>query len=46
MGKQRIVPVKDMRHGIFLVLHQRDLRRHPHKLDMAAVILTGTDAVE
>ena len=35
-----------MRHRIFLVGHQGNLRRHACKLDMAPIVLTGTDAVE
>ena len=46
VGKQRIVPVQDMRHRIFLVRHHGNLRIHAHKPDMAPVILTGADAVE
>ena len=35
-----------MRHCIFLMGHQRDLRRHACKLNMASVIFTGTDAIK
>ena len=40
------MPVKDMGNGVLLVGHQRNLRRHPGKLDMAAVILTGPDTIK
>ena len=46
MGKQRVVAVQDVRHSIFLMLHELYLRRHTHKTDMRAVILTRPDAVE
>ena len=46
MGKQGIIPIEDVDHGIFLVVHQGDLRTHPHKADMGTVILPGPDAVK
>ena len=32
--------------GVHLMLSQADLRVHPHKADVAAVILAGANAVE
>ena len=46
MGKQGISPVENVRDGVDLVLAERDLRVHAAEIDMAAVILTGTVAVE
>lgn len=46
MGKQGVVPIKDVRHSVFLMLHELDFRRHAHKANMAPVILTRADTVE
>ena len=46
MGQQRIVAVQNMRHGIFLVRHQRDFRGHALKTNMTAIVLTGTNRIE
>ena len=35
-----------MRHRVFLVRHQGNLRRHAHKADMAAIIFPRTDGIE
>ena len=40
------MPVQNMCNGIALVGSQRDFRVHAEKLDVAAVVLTGADAVE
>ena len=46
MGKQRIIPVQNVCYGIFLMLHELDFRRHTHKADMTAIVLTRPHAVE
>ena len=44
--KQRISSVHDPRYGICLMLSERDFRIHSKITDVAAVIGSGTDAVE
>ena len=46
MRQQRIIAIQDMRHCIFLVRHQADLRGHAHKLDVAAIVFAGTNRIE
>ena len=46
MGQQGVVAVQDVGNGIALVGPQCDFRVHTEKLDVAAVVLTGADAVE
>ena len=46
MRQQRIIAIQDMRHCIFLMRHQADFRGHAHKLDVAAVVFTGTNRIE
>ena len=46
MGQQRIVTVQNVRHGIFLMRHQRDFRSHALKTNMTAIVLTGTNRIE
>ena len=46
MRQQRIVAVQNVRHGIFLVRHQRDFRGHALEADMTAIVLTGTNRIE
>ena len=46
MGQQRIVAVQNVRHGIFLMRHQRDFRGHALKTNMAAIVLAGTNRIE
>ena len=37
--QQRVPAIQDVRYRVLLVRHQRNLRRHPDKTDVAAVIL-------
>ena len=46
MGKQGVTAVEDMGNGIDLMRPQRDLRIDSHEIQVAAVILTGANAVE
>ena len=46
MSQQRIVAVQNVRHGIFLVRHQRDFRGHAFKTNMTAIIFTGTNRIK
>ena len=46
MGKQGIPAVHDMGDGIDLMGSQGDLRVHPGKADMTAVILTGANGIK
>lgn len=46
MGKQGVAAVEDMGNGIDLMRPQRDLRIDSHEIQVAAVILTGANAVE
>ena len=44
--QERIAAIEDMSYSVFLVLHEGDLRRHPDKAYVGAVILPGAGAVE
>ena len=46
MRKQGVAAVEDMGNGIDLMRPQRDLRIDSHEIQVAAVILTGANAVE
>ena len=46
MGQQRIPAVHDMGDSVDLMGSQGDLRVHPGKADMTAVILTGPDRIK
>ena len=46
MGKQSIAAIKDMGDGVDLMGSQLDLRVHAYKVQMTAIVLTGTDGVE
>ena len=46
MGKQGVAAVEDMGNGIDLMRPQCNLRVDSHKVQVAAVILTGPNAVE
>ena len=46
MGQQRVAAVDHMGDGVHLMLPQGDLRVHPHKAEMAAVVLPWADGVE
>ena len=46
MRQQRIIAIQDMRHCIFLMRHQADFRGHAHKLDVTAIVFTGTNRIE
>ena len=46
MGKEGVAAVEDMGNGIDLMRPQRDLRIDSHEIQVAAVILTGANAVE
>ena len=46
MRQQRIIAIQDMRHCIFLVRHQPDFWGHAHKLNMTAIVFTGTNRIE
>ena len=44
--QQRVATIEDVRDGVLLVLHERDLRRHPDKADVTAVVFTRSGRVE
>ena len=46
MGKQSIAAIKDMGDGVDLMGSQLDLRVHAYKVQVTAIVLTGTDGVE
>ena len=46
MGKECITAIKDMGDGIDLMGSQFDLRVHANKVQVTAIVLTGTDGVE
>lgn len=46
MGQQRVAAVQYMGDGVHLMLPQGDLRVHPHKAEMAAIVLPRTDGIE
>ena len=46
MCKQRVSTIEDVGDGVDLVLSERDFRVDADKVEMAAVILTGANAVE
>ena len=46
MGKQGVAAVENVRNGIDLMRPQCDLRIDSHEIQVAAVILTGANAVE
>ena len=46
MCQQRIAAVDHMGDGVHLMLPQADLRVHPHKAEMAAVVLPWADGIE
>ena len=46
VGQQRVVAVEDVRHGVSLVLPQRNLRIHAGEGDVRTIVLPGPDAVE
>ena len=46
MGKQGVAAVEDMGNGIDLMRPKHDLRIDSHKIQVAAVILAGANAVE
>ena len=46
VGKQGVVSIEDMGNSIDLVFTELDLRVHSHKIDMTAVILSGSYGIE
>ena len=46
MGQQRVAAIEDVGDGVHLMLPQGDLRIHAAEIDMAAIIFTGSVAVE
>ena len=46
MGKQSVAAIKDMGNGVDLMGAQLDLRVHAYKVQVTAIVLTGSDGVE
>ena len=46
MGKQSVATVKNMSNGVDLMGSQFNFRVHTHKVQVTAIVLTGTDGVE
>ena len=46
MGKQRVAAIKDVSNGVDLMGSQFDLRVHADKVQVTAIVLSGTDGIE